>query len=435
MYAVEFLTGRHTTTNYLRQKCNVGYKLTNRAGYWCGLKFWENEDGIANLLSIPQLESAGWKLDYTDGIWTAFSPNGKVLTFKKDTGVCGGMPFIDMNNLHEHVRGFRQTESLVCVETVRGQMEGFTKEQVQRATEARNAVAMMAHPPVEKLKRLVSTTNVIKNIPFDAQDLTNSDIIFGKDRGAIRGKTTRKKPSRVRPVMISIPRDLYEHIKNVTLAADVMFCNGLPFFVTISRDIKLIMVEFLPSRTVDSLCSKLMKVLKVYRRGGFAVRTCLMDMEFKPLVDEFEEATINVTAAREHVGDVERAIRFIEEQARSVVSELPYKHCMPDQFVVHLLYFVTLWINAFPSDSGVSAVYSPREIVTGMKMEYAKHCKARFGAYVEASDDPTITNTLQARTSPCIVLGPTGNLQGSVKCYNLTTKQIVDRRVVTPLLV
>jgi hypothetical protein len=38
-------------------------------------------------------------------------------------------------------------------------------------------------------------------------------------------------------------------------------------------------------------------VLKVYRRGGFAVRTCLMDMEFKPLVDDFEEAVINVTAA------------------------------------------------------------------------------------------------------------------------------------------
>jgi hypothetical protein len=153
-----------------------------------------------------------------------------------------------------------------------------------------------------------------------------------------------------------------------------------------------------------------------------------MDMEFKPLVDDFDEAIINVTAACEHVGDVERAIRFIEERARSVVSELPYKHCMPDQFVIHLLYFVT-----FPSDSGVSSIYSPREIVTGMKMDYAKHCKARFGAYVEASDDPTITNTLCSRTSPSIVLGPTGNLQGAVKCYNLETKKIVDRRDITPL--
>jgi hypothetical protein len=313
-------------------------------------------------------------------------------------------------------------------------MEGFTREQVERATEARNALAIMSHPPAEKMKRLVSTSNVVKNIPFDASDLTNGELIFGKDRGAIRGKTTRKKPSRVRPVLVTLPRELFEHIRNVTLAADVMFCNGLPFFVIVSRDIKLITVEFLPSRTVESLCSKLKKVLTIYRRGGFAVRTCLMDMEFKPLVEDFDEALINVTAAREHVGDVERAIRFIEERARSIVSELPFKHCMPDQFIIHLMMFVTLWINAFPSDSGVSDVYSPREIVTGMKMDYQKHCKARFGSYVEASVDPTITNTLQARTTPCIVLGPTGNLQGAVKCYSLETKQILDRRDITPLL-
>jgi hypothetical protein len=135
-----------------------------------------------------------------------------------------------------------------------------------------------------------------------------------------------------------------------------------------------------------------------------------MDMEFKPMVDDFDEALINVAAAREHVGDVERAIS----------SELPFKHCMPNQFIIHLMMFVTLWINAFPSDSGVSDVYSPREIVTGMKMDYLKHCKARFGSYVEASVDPTITNTLQARTTPCIVLGP-------------TAKQILDRHNITPL--
>jgi hypothetical protein len=59
--------------------------------------------------------------------------------------------------------------------------------------------------------------------------------------------------------MVNLPRELFEHIRNLTLAADVMFCHGLPFFVTVSRDIKLITVEFLPSRTIESLCSKLKK--------------------------------------------------------------------------------------------------------------------------------------------------------------------------------
>jgi hypothetical protein len=125
----------------------------------------------------------------------------------------------------------------------------------------------------------------------------------------------------------------------------------------------------------------------------------------------------------------------IEERARSVLSEVPFKHCMPDAFVIHLMMFVVFWINAFPSDSGVSTVHSPREIVTGLKVEYAKHCRARWGSYVEASDDLDVTNTMRDRTSPCIVLGPTGNIQGSVRfrCYNLETKAIVKRRTITPL--
>jgi hypothetical protein len=65
-----------------------------------------------------------------------------------------------------------------------------------------------------------------------------------------------------------------------------------------------------------------------------------MDMEFKQLVDRMEEVNINTTAAREHVGDIERKIREIKERTRGTVSELPFKHCMPDQAIIHLVYFI-----------------------------------------------------------------------------------------------
>jgi hypothetical protein len=60
-------------------------------------------------------------------------------------------------------------------------MEGFTAEQVRRATEARDAMAMMAHPPLAKMEHLVSSANVVANVPFTKSDLTNSVAIFGKD--------------------------------------------------------------------------------------------------------------------------------------------------------------------------------------------------------------------------------------------------------------
>ena len=128
---------------------------------------------------------------------------------------------------------------------------------------------------------------------------------------------------------------------------------------------------------------------------------CLMDMEFKKLEDGCTEVAINTTAAREHVGDVERCIRSIRDRCRGIVSELPYKKYLPDIFIIHLLRFIVLWINAFPSDSGISTELLPREIITGLRLDYKKHCRARFGAYVEASQDPDISNTLNDRTAPC----------------------------------
>ena len=103
-----------------------------------------------------------------------------------------------------------------------------------------------------------------------------------------------------------------------------------------------------------------------------------MDMEFELLINKMDDFVINTTAAREHVGDIERMIRTVKELCCSVVSKLPYKDCMPDQFIIHLIYFVMMWINAFPADNGVSENFSPHKIVAGLKMDYTKHCKGHW---------------------------------------------------------
>ena len=141
------------------------------------------------------------------------------------------------------------------------------------------------------------------------------------------------------------------------------------------------------------------------------------------LLEMMDDIVVNTTAAREHVGDIERSIRSIKHWGRRVVSELPYNDCMSDQIVINLLYFVVFWMNAMPSTSGISEIYSPHEIVTGMKLDFKKHCRARFGAYVEASYDDVITNTMKDRTHACIALGPTGNVQGSVKCFDINSRK------------
>eukprot|EP00804_Cyclotella_cryptica_P011815 CCRYP_021222-RA/>CCRYP_021222-RA protein AED:0.36 eAED:-0.92 QI:0/-1/0/1/-1/1/1/0/432 len=363
MFARERLERIHKVGMKLRQHCNAGATTTGRMGYWKGIKFRVNESGIANLLSVPQLANDGYELEYsTASGWLVHTPAGNTIHFLMDEGMCGGMPFID---LVAHPGTYlSRRDGVAMIQTVRKNFEGYTKRQVEGAKQARDMQAMMAHPSDSAMKHMVSQTNAVKNCPVTVTDITNARAIFGPDRAGVRGKTVRQRPAVVRPEYVGIPAALFERIKNVTLTADVMFVNGLPFCVTLSRDIKLITIEFLPSRTVPMLCATLKKTVAIYKQGGFTVRTCLMDMEFEKMIHDMDEVVINTTAAREHVGDIERCIRTIKEQARSVTSELPYKKYMPKKIVINLLKFVTMWLNAMPSGSGVSTVLSPRVIVT-----------------------------------------------------------------------
>ena len=290
---------------------------------------------------------------------------------------------------------------------------------------------MIGHPTDARFKQLVSE-RVLKDCPVTADDVTNAVSIFGPDLAGIRGKTVRGQPDRVETEFIPIPRDFYELHKFVTLTADVMFVNGIAFLTTLSRKIRMFTAEHIPTRTGPQLISSLTKVAKLYSRGGFIVRVILMDMEFEKVADDFDLIQVNTTAAREHVGEIERGIRVVKERARAVVSTLPYD-LLHKQLVVHLIYFVVTWLNSFPAAQGISEKLSPREIVTQRQLSYETHCKAVFGSYVEAHDDHVITNTMKPRTRACIALGPSGNIQGTQKVFELSTGLVLKRRKIIPL--
>ena len=57
--------------------------------------------------------------------------------------------------------------------TVRKNFEGFTKKQVKKAILARKAQAMVAHPPDEKFKQMVSYES-LRNCNVKVDDITNA---------------------------------------------------------------------------------------------------------------------------------------------------------------------------------------------------------------------------------------------------------------------
>ena len=69
--------------------------------------------------------------------------------------------------------------------------------------------------------------------------------------------------------------------------------------------------------------------------------------------------------------------------------------------------------------------------MTGLTTDYARDCKVDFGSYVEASVNVAVTNNNSERTISCVALGPAGNCQGSVKCFDIETGKILYHRTRT----
>ena len=89
-----------------------------------------------------------------------------------------------------------------------------------------------------------------------------------------------------------------------------MFVNGTAFLVSLSRGIRFYTAEHVPNRKAKQLAHSLRRIVNLYARGGYRVRTIMMDMEFEKVKDEkgMELIDVDTTAACEHVGEIEEVL-------------------------------------------------------------------------------------------------------------------------------
>ena len=169
MFATKFLTEVHEAPVHLKGHCNAGVLVCEKQGYYGPFKMWLNPKGIANLLSIPQLEADGFEVDYaTGGGWTVKTPKGECLKFKRGSGLFNGMPYIDLREAHE---------GLAMLATVSKNYKGYTERQVKKAILARRLQEMVAHPTDESFKQMVSNKS-LRNSDIRVEDVTNVRAIL-----------------------------------------------------------------------------------------------------------------------------------------------------------------------------------------------------------------------------------------------------------------
>ena len=133
----------------------------------------------------------------------------------------------------------------------------------------------------------------------------NPYAIIGANRKMLRGASTRKKHKRVKEEYIKISKEFYRLHTFVTLIADVTFMNGIPFLVNFSRNIIWITCKYVSTCTAGKLAKSLMKILKLYARGGFVTSLVLMYMEPEKVKEKFSLLEPNTTSAREYAADIE----------------------------------------------------------------------------------------------------------------------------------
>jgi hypothetical protein len=166
---------------------------------------------------------------------------------------------------------------------------------------------MIGNPTEEKFVGMVRK-KLITNCPVTVQDVHNANQIFSLDPANLRGKTTRTKPEHVRVDYVKI-LGLYQNAQVCDISGGRIICQWLAVFGYLFKRNKFNndrVLTFADCKTsgVDSRMSH-----QSVRSGRIYFASHLDGhMEFEKLKDVLPNITINTTAAREHVGEIERKI-------------------------------------------------------------------------------------------------------------------------------
>jgi hypothetical protein len=320
----------------------------------------------------------------------------------------------------EHKNGLhffdpRQAD-FIFVETVELNMQLFSKWQVARTDKARSLYASLGFPS-QKDFMWILRSNQIKDCSVTVEDAKGAYKIWGPSVATLKGKTVRKKTEPIKTDIVSIPKEICELHKEVTLTIDIFFMNKIPFFVTLSRVLYFTTVTHLPDRSLGQIFKSLKGIFYYYLQQGFRVTFITGDGEFASL-EQFtnllmEAPCLNLTSAKEHEPFIKRRIPVVKERVQLIQHLLPFQ-TIPKVILTHMVFYAVKLLNYFPVKGNVSEIYGPKAIMSGKVLDF-EIFSLPFGSYCQVHEEKLLCNSLVNRTLGAISLGPSGNAQGGIK--------------------
>ena len=185
----------HLLTNLKKQTCglvghsNAGSRSMSSSGEIGALtKVWLSKGNVATILPLKELEKL-WQVVYDSrkngGAFVLRTDAGNIVIKNNDKG----MPYLDLKD-------FEAEAALSLVQTVRGDMEGFTKREVEEARRACEVQGMWGHPTDRNFLGMVRG-GMISNCPVTPTAVQNTHQIFGPDLAGIRGRMVWRPPDSV----------------------------------------------------------------------------------------------------------------------------------------------------------------------------------------------------------------------------------------------
>ena len=449
-----FLRNIRRSETTLRLRTQAGVCTVNMIGDLPGVGVvWYYPEGAANILSQHRvITQSKWRVRFDsdlyyrtgnrkdlcyncttgEGVKLQFTPNEKGLHVLE----CADYFGLDRPNCVFGSKDVVGTMDMCHVlnnddgiDTIAKSESRFSDRDIKRAERTRRLQYVSGHPSDATM--IYSTkTNGLKNCPVTERDVLITKEMRGTSEHAMAGKTTKTQPDAVNAEeqLLEVPPAILNYYRNVELSIDVMHVNRLPFLASVSKNIHYTTVDALDNMKINTMENVISLLLRAYSVRGFRVVAIHVDIQFKAISDRKNlSCNVNVVSRGEHVPEIERMIRVLKERARCYYSMLAKAGIttIPRIMVMHLMRTVTFYLNAFVWRKGVSQVLPPSTVVEGIVLDYNKHFHVIPGEYLHTYEGTT--NTMRERTTSCLALGPSGNLQGGVRCYSLSTGKVLHR--------
>lgn len=417
----KFVRNIHTVSERLRIYGTGGHLDVSQKAELPGFGLvWFHPDCIANILSFAEVEDR-FIINYVQAQHAFFVKNTSGQSLKFDRIPPGRMYYLDTANAgSSKALAFPQPATHVPIN-----LSSDDQALVERIDPVYRALGC---PNPQSMAYLIRHKK-ISNLPFSVEEFLHyMSLLKGAHPDALAGHTTRSRPRKVRPIMSPLPQAILQKYKDVIICADLFFVPRLKFLCTVSDGLEFITGQAIPDKKLDTIFPNLEAVIHLYKLRGFNPTWLITDMEFQQLAGRLLQLGIrlNITAENEHVGKIERCIRTIKEDVRTIASSLPYNK-YPTSLMREMVLFCIYVRNLITRRDGPGG-HNPAFLIMGVASTYENSCRLPFGTlcYIKSNERPQ--NAVdRPRAVPAISLRPLGNLQGGYTFLHLHTWKVVAR--------